>query len=78
MFCREVEFVEIYAFLANFFLAKNVSLLFLLLFASLLMHNIRQMLQPQSPPESVLAERGRQHRRQEGGGRSSLNSSDFS
>ena len=36
IFCRKVGFVEIYAFLANFFLAKNVSLLFLSLFASLL------------------------------------------
>ena len=35
VFCREVGFVEFYAFLVLFFLAKNVSLLFLLLFASL-------------------------------------------
>ena len=35
VFCREVGFVEFYAFLVLFFLAKNVSLLFLLLFPSL-------------------------------------------
>ena len=35
VFCREVGFVEIYAFLVLIFLAKNVSLLFLLLFPSL-------------------------------------------
>ena len=36
VFCHEVRFVEIYAFLVLFFLAKNVSLLFVLLFASLM------------------------------------------
>ena len=35
VFCCKVGFVEIYAFLVLIFLAKNVSLLFLLLFASL-------------------------------------------
>ena len=48
VFCREVGFVEIYVFMVLIFLAKNVSLLFLLLFASLPVvehvsqtHNIR-------------------------------------
>ena len=35
VFCREVGFVKIYAFLVLFFLTKYVSLLFLLLFPSL-------------------------------------------
>ena len=35
VFCHEVGFVKIYTFLVLIFLAKNVSLLFLLLFASL-------------------------------------------
>ena len=40
VFCREVGFVEIYAFLVLIFLAKYVSLLFLLLFPSLYIHSM--------------------------------------
>ena len=43
VFCRKVVFVEIYAFLVVIFLAKYVSLLFSLLFPSLLMAETRKL-----------------------------------